>query len=57
LSQQVTALNGRIDDLTNRLALRRTALQKEYMAADLAMTQLKNDVSSLSSLSGQYRLF
>jgi flagellar hook-associated protein 2 len=57
LSQQVTALNGRIDDLTNRLALRRTALQKEYMAADLAMTQLKNDVSSLSSLNGQYRLF
>jgi hypothetical protein len=53
----VTALNARIDDLTNRLALRRTALQKEYIAADLAMTQLKNDVSSLSSLNGQYRLF
>jgi flagellar hook-associated protein 2 len=57
LSDQVTALNSRIDELTNRLALRRTALQKEYIAADLAMTQLKNDVSSLSSLNGQYRLF
>jgi flagellar hook-associated protein 2 len=57
LDQQVTSLNGRIDDLTARLAVRRTGLQKEYIAADLAMTQLKNSVSSLSSLSGQYRLF
>jgi flagellar hook-associated protein 2 len=57
LSQQVSALDKRIDDLTERLALRRLALQKEYIAADSAMTQLKNDVSSLSSLGGQYRLF
>jgi flagellar capping protein FliD len=57
LDQQVTSLNGRIADLTARLALRRSGLQKEYIAADLAMTQLKNSVNSLSSLSGQYRLF
>jgi flagellar hook-associated protein 2 len=57
LTQQVASLDKRISDLTDRLALRRLALQKEYIAADSAMTQLKNDVSSLSSLSGQYRLF
>jgi flagellar hook-associated protein 2 len=57
LGQQVTSLNSRIDDLTARLAIRRSGLQKEYIAADLAMTQLKNSVSSLSSLGSQYRLF
>jgi flagellar hook-associated protein 2 len=57
LTQQVAMLDKRIDNLTERLALRRLALQKEYIAADSAMTQLKNDVSSLSSLGGQYRLF
>jgi flagellar hook-associated protein 2 len=57
LDQQVTSLNGRIDDLTARLAVRRSGLQKEYVAADVAMTQLKNSVSSLSSLGSQYRLF
>ena len=57
LTQQVSALDKRIADLTDRLALRRLALQKEYIAADSAMTQLKNDVSSLSALGGQYRLF
>ena len=57
LTQQVSALDKRIADLTDRLALRRLALQKEYIAADSAMTQLKSDVSSLSALGGQYRLF
>jgi len=57
LTQQVSALSRRIDDLTARLAVRRAGLQREYIAADTAMSQLNNSVSSLSSLNGQFRLF
>ena len=57
ITSQVSSLNTRIDDLTARLAVRRAALQQEYIAADLAMTQLKNDSSSLGTLGSQYRLF
>jgi flagellar hook-associated protein 2 len=57
LDDQVRALNRRINDLSDRLALRRATLQREYIAADLTMTQLNNSASSLSSLGNQYRLF
>ncbi len=57
ITNQVSSLNTRIGDLTARLAVRRAALQQEYIAADLAMTQLKNDSSSLGTLGSQYRLF
>jgi flagellar hook-associated protein 2 len=57
LTQQSAGLDGRITDLTARLAVRRAALQREYSAADLAMSQLTSSGSSLSSLQGQFRLF
>jgi flagellar hook-associated protein 2 len=57
LDEQVTALTRRISDLAERLAVRRASLQREYIAADMTMTQLNSSSSSLSSLGGQYRLF
>jgi flagellar hook-associated protein 2 len=53
----LASIGSRIDTLNARLALRRDALSKEYIAADQVMTALNNSISSLSSLSGQYRLF
>jgi flagellar hook-associated protein 2 len=57
INEQIVALDGRLLAMENRLALRRVALQKEYMAADQMMSQLSSQASSLSSLDNQYRLF
>jgi flagellar hook-associated protein 2 len=57
ISDQVSAIARRSADLEERLAVRRAALQKEYIAADMAMSQLNSQMGSLSSLGGQYRLF
>jgi flagellar hook-associated protein 2 len=57
IDETIRGLNRRMDGLSAQLELRRLALQKEYIAADLAMTRLKSQSSSLSSLGGQYRLF
>jgi flagellar hook-associated protein 2 len=55
--ETIRGLNRRMDSMSAQLELRRAALQREYIAADLAMTRLKSQSSSLSSMSGQYRLF
>lgn len=57
MDTQMKAIRSRMDDLEAQLAVRRAALQKEYIAADQAMSQLNNQSSSLNSLAGQYRLF
>jgi len=57
LDEQVQSMADRIDAMQRRLDIRRTALQQEYMAADQAMTQLKSQSSSLSTLGSEYRLF
>jgi flagellar hook-associated protein 2 len=57
LGEQVTSISKRLDTLEAQLAIRRTSLQQEYIAADLAMTQIKAQSSSLSALGSQYRLF
>lgn len=57
ISEQVTALDGRLLAMENRLALRRAALQREYIATDQLMGQLTSQGSSLSSLANQYSLF
>jgi flagellar capping protein FliD len=44
-------MTDQIARMTARLALRRTALQKEFTAADAAMSQLKAQGSSLTSFS------
>ncbi len=49
ISDELSRLGRRIDDFTVRLAQRRAALQKEYTAADLAMTRLNAQKSALAS--------
>lgn len=49
ISDQVTRLNGRINDMTASLAVRRRTLQAQFIAADRAMTSLKSQQSALSS--------
>jgi hypothetical protein len=46
-----------MDALEAQLERRRLTLQREFQAADEAMSQLNAQVASLSSLGGQYRLF
>ena len=57
ITEQVKSLNRRLDNMEEKLAHRRESLQKEYIAADMAMTRMKAQSSSLESLGGQYRLF
>lgn len=57
LDVQSSSISTRIGDLEDRLALRRQVLQREYVAADLTMTQLNSQVNALSSLGSQYSLF
>jgi flagellar hook-associated protein 2 len=47
LSDEVRRLGQRSDDLSARLAVRRSALQKEFIAADLAMSRLNAQKSAL----------
>jgi flagellar hook-associated protein 2 len=57
ITDQVRTMNRRLDNLEEKLLRRREALQKEYIAADMAMTRMKAQSSSLETLGGQYRLF
>jgi flagellar hook-associated protein 2 len=54
---QIRALSRRIDTVSAQLELRRLSLQREYVAADLAMTRLKSQSSSLQAVGAGYRLF
>ena len=57
LDSQVSRIGARLDVLEAQLAIRRAALQQEFIAADRAMSQLNAQGSSLSQLGGEYRLF
>lgn len=57
IDQQIRDLNRRMDTVSAQLEVRRASLQREYIAADLAMTRLKSQSASLSSIGGGYRLF
>ena len=57
LTTQMAALTTRIGGLEEQLERRRQTLQREFQAADEAMSQLNSQMASLSSLGGQYRLF
>lgn len=50
LNQQVTAMDDQIAKMQARLALQRQSLQMEFTQADAAMSQLKNQSSSLSNI-------
>ncbi len=43
--------------MEERLAVRRTSLQTEFIAADLAIAQLNSQLDSLGALGNQFRLF
>ncbi len=57
ITEQVKALTTRLDSMAARLAIRRTSLQQQYTAADLAMSRLNAQSNSLAGLGNQYRLF
>jgi flagellar hook-associated protein 2 len=57
IGEQLRTLARRIDTMEARLAIRRDALNKEFIATDTAMSALNNSLGSLASLAGQYRLF
>ena len=57
ITAQLQSVATRISSMEARLAIRRTALNKEFIATDQAMSALNKSVEALSSLGGQYRLF
>jgi flagellar hook-associated protein 2 len=57
IDDQVSRLTERLITLESLLAVRRAALQQEFIAADRAMSQLNSQANSLGQLGGQYRLF
>ena len=57
ITTQLQSVATRISSMEARLAIRRTALNKEFIATDQAMSALNKSVEALSSLGGQYRLF
>jgi flagellar hook-associated protein 2 len=50
-ASQVTRLTDQIAKMQDRLALQRASLQREFAAADAAMTSLKNQSGALASFS------
>jgi flagellar hook-associated protein 2 len=57
IDDQISAMGSRLAAMEERLANRRAALQKEYIAADMLIGQLNSQAGSLSSLGNQYSLF
>jgi flagellar hook-associated protein 2 len=57
IGEQLKSIANRISSMEARLAIRRAALNKEFIATDQAMSTLNKSVDALSSLGGQYRLF
>lgn len=57
LTDQVSTITNRLNTLEAQLAVRRRALQQQYIAADLAMSRLNSQSASLSTIGAQYRLF
>lgn len=49
LTSQISRLGSQITNLQDRLAIRRSALQQEFTAADMAMSRLNSQSGSLSS--------
>jgi flagellar hook-associated protein 2 len=57
LGVQVENIDARLGALEGQLELRRATLQKEFIAADMAISQLNSQGGSLAGLANQYRLF
>lgn len=50
LNRQIKTMDGQILAMQSRLALQREALQRQFTEADVAMSRLRNQSSSLASL-------
>src|SRR5262249_36996294 len=50
LNDQISRMSDQIDQMTARLAIQRSALQQQFTEADLAMSTLQGQSSSLSNL-------
>ena len=50
LDDQLSKIGDRIEELERRLAIRKAALQKEFIATDLAIAQLNASMGQLGSL-------
>ena len=48
LQQQIDSMNGQIEAMQRRLALQKETLQRQFAEADLMMSRLKSQASSLS---------
>lgn len=57
LNDQLASVADRIALMETRLAIRREALHREFIATDNAITALNASVQSLSTLNNQFRLF
>jgi flagellar hook-associated protein 2 len=57
LDSQVGKITDRIASLERRLATRREALQKEFIATDIAIAQLNASMGQLGSLGSQSSAF
>jgi flagellar hook-associated protein 2 len=54
LTEQVRHMEDRLDQMAQRLEQRRLVLQREFTAADRAMTQLRSQGGALSALGGTF---
>lgn len=52
ISDQIRSLDSQLLDMQGRLAVQRAALQKEFLAAEVAMSRLQSQSGSLSGLGG-----
>ena len=57
LDVQMKNIDSRLGVLEYQLELRRRTLQQEFIAADMAISQLNSQGGSLAGLANQYRLF
>lgn len=57
IDSQIRAMDTRLAAMEERLANRRASLQREFIAADMTISQLNSQSGSLASLGSGYRLF
>ena len=55
VSEELSRLGDRIDDMQARLAIRRAALQREFTAADAVISRLNSQSGSLSSFAASLK--
>ena len=57
LQSTISSYDARIQTLESQLSLREQDLQRQFAAADEAISQLNSQVNALNALDSQYRLF